>query len=91
MKILAISDRGSKKDFVDLFVLLKKYSFHDILKFFIEKYKDYNYNMLHVLKSLVYFFDADLDPEPVYINLINWAEIKKVIKNVVGEYTRSQS
>lgn len=91
MKILAISDRGSKKDFVDLFVLLKIYSLDDVLKFFNEKYKDYNYNMLHILKSMVYFFDADLDPEPVYINSINWIEVKKFIKNIVDEYLKSQN
>ncbi len=90
MKILAISDRGSKKDFIDLFVLLKIYSLEDVLKFFNEKYKDYNYNMLHILKSLIYFFDADLDPEPVYINPLNWIEVKKFIKNIVDEYLKSQ-
>lgn len=90
MKILAISERGSKKDFIDLFVILRIYSLNDILAFFNEKYKDYNYNMLHILKSLIYFSDADLDPEPVYINLINWSEAKEVIKNVVGEYTKAQ-
>lgn len=87
MKILAISDRGSKKDFVDLFVLLEKYTLEDIFKFFNEKYKEYNYNMLHIFKSLVYFFDADLDPEPVYIHPILWTEVKKVITKAVGEYT----
>jgi hypothetical protein len=90
MKILAISDRGSKKDFVDLFTLLKIYSLDDILKFFNEKYKDYNYNMLHILKSLFYFFDADLDPEPIYINTINWVNVKKSIKNIVDEYIKSK-
>lgn len=91
MKILAISDRGSKKDFVDLFVLLKMYKLQDILKFFNEKYKDYNYNMLHILKSLTYFFDADLDLEPVYINPISWSEVKKYIQNIVSDYLKSQN
>lgn len=90
MKILAISDRGNKKDFVDLFVLLKMYTLDEILKFFNEKYKDYNYNMLHILKSLTYFSDADEDSEPLYIHPILWTEVKRVIKNVVYEYTISQ-
>lgn len=90
MKILAISDRGNKKDFVDLFVLLKIYQLDDILGFFNEKYKDYNYNMLHILKSLTFFSDADEDSEPMYIHPISWAEVKKVIQNVVDEYTRSR-
>jgi len=91
MKILAISHRGSKKDFVDLFVLLKIYSLTDLLEFFNKKYKDYNYNTLHILKSLLYFTDADLDPEPMYINAIAWSEVKKTIKNVVEVCLKSQS
>lgn len=89
MKILAISDRGSKKDFVDLFVLLKKYRLDDILEFFNEKYKEYNYNMLHILKSLVYFFDADEDPEPIYIKPIIWNEVKISIGKAVDELESS--
>jgi len=91
MKILAISDRGSKKDFIDLFVLLKRYSLEEILKFFNEKYKDYNYNILHILKSLNYFFDADDNPEPVYINLIDWLEAKNFIKNTVDQFLEEQN
>lgn len=90
MKILAISGRGSKKDFVDLYVLLKKYSIEEILTFFNEKYRDYNYNMLHILKSLVYFFDADMDPEPMYIKEIIWNEVKRDIKKVIADFTRSK-
>jgi len=92
MKILAISGSGSKKDFIDLFVLLKIYSLVEILEFFNEKYKNYNYNynMLHILKSLEYFSDADPDPEPVYINPISWLEAKQHIKNVVEKYIESQ-
>ncbi|MBI3458825.1 nucleotidyl transferase AbiEii/AbiGii toxin family protein [Candidatus Azambacteria bacterium] len=86
MKILAISDRGSKKDFIDLFMLLKKYSLKEIFIFFNEKYQDYNYNTLHILKSLVYFFDADENPEPVYINPINWIEAKNFINDTVNKF-----
>lgn len=91
MKILAISDRGSKKDFVDLFVLLQKFSIEEILNFFNEKYKDHNYNMLHVLKSLTYFFDADESPEPVYITPVDWPEVKKSIIDTVDLYIKSQT
>lgn len=91
MKILAISDRGSKKDFVDLFVLLRKYSLKEILDLFNEKYKDYNYNILHILKSLNYFLDADENPEPVYIVPLSWVEVKKYIKSEVDEYLLKNS
>ena len=89
MKVQAISGRGSKKDFVDLFVLLKTYQLNDILKLFNKKYEKFNYNRLHILKSLSYFYDADTNAEPVYINPINWTEVKKFIENVVDQYLKS--
>jgi len=91
MKVQAISDRGNKKDFVDLFVLLKKYSIEELLGFFNKKYEKFNYNQLHILKSLSYFYNADENPEPIYIHPIAWTEVKKVIKNKVDEYIKSQS
>lgn len=90
MKIQAISGRGSKKDFVDFFVLLKKYSIQELLDFFYRKYEKFNYNRLHMLKSLSYFYDADMNPEPEYIHKISWSEVKKSIKNVVDNYIKSQ-
>lgn len=91
MKIEAISGRGSKKDFVDLFVLLQKYSLKELLLFFHKKYEKFNYNKLHILKSLSYFYDADKDLEPVYIQPILWTEVKKFIKSVVKEYIKFKS
>ena len=91
MKVQAISDRGSKKDFVGLFVLLKKYSLQDLFDFFHKKYEKFNYNQLHILKGLSYFYDADTNPEPVYTHPISWVEVKKFIKNVVDGYIQSQN
>ncbi|MEK7105056.1 MAG: nucleotidyl transferase AbiEii/AbiGii toxin family protein [Patescibacteria group bacterium] len=91
MKVQAISGRGNKKDFVDFFVLLKKYSVEELFNFFHKKYEKFNYNQLHILKSLSYFYDADTNPEPVYIHPISWTEVKKFIKNVVDDYIKSKS
>jgi len=88
MKIVAISDRGTKKDFVDLYVLLKKYSLEKILKFFNEKYKDCNYNMIHISKSLTYFFDADKNPDPEMLIGYDWNEIKKYITTTIDQYMK---
>lgn len=79
MKIAAVAQRGTKKDFVDLYMLLQKYSLSDILKAFEKKYRKVNYHRLHILKSLVYFDDADSDPEPDYLVNLNWADIKTFI------------
>ncbi|MEK7635601.1 MAG: nucleotidyl transferase AbiEii/AbiGii toxin family protein [Patescibacteria group bacterium] len=79
MKIDAISSRGSKKDFIDLYFLLKKYSLSELIKFFEKKYRGVKYNRLHILKSLTYFSDADDEPMPRMIEPLEWEEAKKDI------------
>lgn len=86
MKIDAISSRGSKKDFIDVFFLLKKYSLKEIIGFFEKKYSDINYNKLHILKSLVYFMDADDEPMPIMIQKVDWEEVKKDLKEGVNKW-----
>lgn len=83
MKIDAASSRGSKKDFVDIYELLKKYSLADLISFFEKKYSKIQYNKLHILKSLVFFNDAEEEPMPIMSNNIFWDDIKtKIIKEV---------
>lgn len=86
MKLNAISSRGSKKDFIDLYFLLKKYSFDKLFNSFDKKYKDIEYNKLHILRSLTFFSDADKEPMPLMINKINWLTVKKEIRRNVKAY-----
>jgi len=78
MKIDAVSSRGKKRDFIDLFFILKKRNmmFEDIIDHFRIKYQKAGYNLLHVLKSLVYFDDADKDPELMMIEDVKWQDVK---------------
>ena len=88
MKVLAISDRGTKKDFVDLYILLKKYPLEAILEVFNKKYKDCNYNIIHISKSLTYFWDADENPDPKMLIKYNWKEIKEYITRIIDKYMK---
>ena len=88
MKIDAISSRGSKKDFVDLYFLLKKYPLKKILSLFDKKYKDIKYSQLHILKSLIYFQDAERDPLPMMLKDAEWDEIKKELQRNVKEFVK---
>ena len=87
MKIDAVSDRGSKKDFIDLYFLLKKYSFKELLDLFDKKYKNIKYNKFHILKSLIFFEEAEKEPMPVMLKEIRWKQVKiffeKEIKNII--------
>lgn len=79
MKIDAISSRGSKKDFIDLYFLLEKYSLEELISFFEKKFNQIEYNKLHILKSLVFFTDAENEPMPVMRKNADWEEIKSKI------------
>ena len=84
MKIDAISSRGSKKDFVDMYFLLEKYSFTELLSLFEKKYSHIGYNKLHLLKSLAYFSDAEEEVMPKMIKNVSW----DVVKGKILEETR---
>ena len=84
MKLSAITNRGTKKDFIDLHFLLKRYSFSELIDFYLTKYSDAQ--LFTVLKSLTYFEDAETDPLPVMSEPINWDEIKTAIVKAVHQY-----
>ncbi len=78
MKIIAISQRGKKRDFFDLY-----WCAHNIelltrtIKRLKVQYPLVVHNYHHILKSLVYFDDAENDPEPeIYFNA-SWSKVKK--------------
>jgi hypothetical protein len=79
MKIDAISSRGSKKDFVDLYFLMEKYNLTDLIEFFEKKFKNIKYNKLHILKSITFFDDAENEPVPVMLKKIGWEDVKNRI------------
>lgn len=87
MKITAISSRGSKKDFYDLWIILQHCSLIEIIEALKQKYEGVNYSMSHIFKSLLYFDDAELDPEPVLLVDTNWEKVKRdITKKVEKEY-----
>lgn len=83
-KLQTISMRGSKKDFIDLYFLLKKYRLSEILSFSEQKYKNSNYNVPHILKSLVYFVNAEKQPMPKMHKEVSWNQVKRLIAKEVS-------
>jgi hypothetical protein len=90
MKIDAVSSRGSKKDFIDIFFLLQKYSLDELFDFFEKKFPDIHYNKLHVLKSLVYFETAEGEPMPKMLTEADWTKVKNEIMAKVNEFLKHQ-
>jgi hypothetical protein len=87
MKILAISQRGKKRDFIDMYFLMKEFGLRQIMEFIKEKYP--MFNIYTGLQGLTYFKDADEDPEKGRIKLlekVRWNEIKKFIIREVNKF-----
>lgn len=84
MKIAAIIGRGTKKDFVDLYFLLRIYSMKEILDFYSTKYPDGS--LFIAIKSLSYFDDAESDPMPEMLEAISWPYIKETIVNTLRSF-----
>jgi hypothetical protein len=77
MKVSAIASRGTKRDFVDLYVSAERYGLKEILRFFDRKYAQTHYSMIHILKSLTFFADAEKDPMPHMLVPLDWEKVKQ--------------
>ncbi len=77
MKIVAVSQRGKKRDFIDLYWLAQnRISLEDAIRLSVERYPDQHHNLPHFLKSLVYFVDAEEDPMPNVFFSVDWKTVK---------------
>jgi hypothetical protein len=84
MKVIAIGGRGSRKDFVDLYFFFQAGgSLDGILALVRRRFEDVDYNEYHLLKSLVYFEDAESEPMPQMIREVEWETIKAAIVSEV--------
>lgn len=79
MKILAISDRHTKRDFIDLFFILNEniVTLYDVIILYDKKYKVLKKNKFILYKSLAYFELADENPMPEMIIPVKWSDVKK--------------
>ncbi len=84
MKLKAIAGRGSKKYFYDIYYLLKYFSVKDMIVLFKKKYPDHE--VFTVYKSLLYFEDADVEPEPILFEKVEWIMVKNKISMEVKSF-----
>lgn len=77
MKLIAISGRGSRRDFIDLYSILRREAdLRECLDLLTCKYGAGRVNAYHILKSLTYFDDAEAEPMPKMLEPFNWGECK---------------
>ena len=86
MKVNAIIGKGTRKDFIDLYVLLQHYSLADIMDFYKKKYPEHS--EYRALLSMTYFEDAEMnDMLKMFIDS-SWEEMKKTIIQAVRDYQK---
>ncbi|MBX9785535.1 MAG: nucleotidyl transferase AbiEii/AbiGii toxin family protein [Chitinophagaceae bacterium] len=82
MKLKAIAQRGSKKDFLDIYFLLQHLPLETMISLFQQKFK--MYEIFHIIKSLTYFEDAEQFADPdVFDKSVSWEKVKTLIQESV--------
>ena len=88
MKLAAISGRGTKKDFFDLYFLLQNFTLEEMLNFYEQKFP--SGSVFLVIKSLLYFIDADKSEQPEMIISADWSEVKRTIEYTLENYIKTK-
>ena len=82
MKLSAIGGRGAKKDFIDIYALGRtRVSLADMLSLYQRKYSVQDVG--HIVMSLTYFDDAEVEDTPEMLWDVGWSEIRGTIESWV--------
>lgn len=91
MKIHALEDRGTRRDFVDVFFLAKKYTLGEMLEFYQKKYAVLEDHLYSILRSLDYFEDAEQENQmPRMLIKTNWEEVKDYFRKETRRLTEKK-
>lgn len=84
MKLTAVSSRGSRRDFIDLLVISGQVGgLERLIDGMAAKFPGVSYSRAHLLKSLVYFEDAESEPEPRLLIDLEWPVVKQFFEQQV--------
>lgn len=81
--VSAIANRGARKDFIDVAFILRAHDLDTLFAWYRVKFVGYD-----VLRSLVYFADAEDEPEPRLLQEKSWADIKRCICDALAQLER---
>lgn len=89
MKLLAIAQRGARKDFVDVYELLRQGArLSTMLEDFRAKFQA---DSISVLRGLAYFDDAELEPMPEMLFPVTWSNVRDGITDALRTGLREQA
>jgi hypothetical protein len=89
MKVIAISQRGRRGDFIDLYwCVMNIEPLEKIIIRLKSQYPSVAHDYHHILKSMTYFVDAENDPLPKLQFKTSWPQVKRLFINEVPNITR---
>lgn len=86
MKLSAVTNRGRKRDFVDVYVLLQHFDLKTMVGWYVHKCGG---DPFMLRQSLTYFDDAEHDTDLKMLFQIRWETIKKRIEEEVRSWERN--
>jgi hypothetical protein len=87
MKLLAVSQGGTRSDFVDLYTVLQAVPFRKIARNALERYGMTALEPLVIGKGLVWFERADVEDDPVYVGTpVTWDHIKDFFRSSLRQF-----
>lgn len=77
MKLEAIAGRGSRKDFIDLYLLCHRgMTMEEVFERFEAKYGTKRTDRYHRLRAMTYFADAERQPLPQMLVAMEWSDVR---------------
>lgn len=90
MKLGAIISRGTRRDFVDLFLLCRQIPLADLLARADDKFGHVRDFPLQALKGLADLSEAEAEPMPSLAVPVDWAEVEAWLRTEVRELGRTR-
>jgi hypothetical protein len=88
MKLLAISDRGARRDFIDLYMMKDLFPLTQVFEWYGQKFGNLEERRYHLLRGLSYFADAENQPMPNMFVPCDWESVKKYFESEVATLTK---
>lgn len=88
MKLLAISDRGARRDFVDLYFMREMFPLEQVFEWYDLKFGNLEERRYHLLRGLSYFEDAEQQDMPIMFKPVDWVSVKKYFEAEVARLNK---
>ncbi len=87
MKLEVVGNNGRKKDFWDLHELMERFTWPEMLEFYVKRYPN-NFSKEEIITKLTFFEEADADLEPICLKNKHWELIKLDIEESINKNFR---